>query len=214
MDEWEFPASAATPGQKESREARSLLETWLAEHREQPPRWLGLWQELSEERVPVVGRDGEPVLNERGEARTARRWDWRKALFIAWSALPRSQRNPKTLDGLVDLLGLANAGTIRHWRAKDPGIDERIAELPRKLLMGHVADVYEAMVSVATSPDPRAYQDRRLFLELTGEYAPKGINVSANAEANVELGARFEEALARAYGEDETEKAGHGDTGM
>ncbi len=168
----DFPANAATPGQAESRAARALLDRWLTEQTE-PPAWLLLWEDLRTERVPQVGPDGEPVYDERGHVRTRRRWDWRKALYIAWCSLPRSKRQPETLDKLCDLLGLRSPGTIRNWRRKDPGIDERIAGLPKRMLLGHVADVYEALVRVAASADPKAFQDRRLFLELTGEYAPK-----------------------------------------
>jgi hypothetical protein len=174
VPEDDFPATENTPGQAESRAARGLLERWLTEQADKPPAWLALWEELREERAPMVGPDGEPRLNERGEVRTRRRWDWRKALYIAWSSLPRSQRKPESLEKLCDLLGLHSAGTIRNWRRMDPEIDERIARLPRRMLLGHVADVYAALVDVATLADPKAFQDRRLFLELVGEYDPKG----------------------------------------
>ena len=77
------------------------------------------------------GADGEPLLNAKGEVRTRRRWDWRKALYIAWSSVPKSKREPKTLEQFVALLGLSSSGTIRNWRAHDPGIAERIAALPK-----------------------------------------------------------------------------------
>lgn len=176
MDEDDFPAGMTTPGQAESRTARAALDDWLA-GQETPPAWVALWQELSAERVE--GR---------------RRWDWRKALYIAWSSVPRSQREPKTIEALADLLGLANTGTIRAWRAKDRGIDERIATLPRQLLLGHVADVYGALVEVASSADPRAHQDRKLFLELVGEYAQR-------SEVEVEVN-DVRERLARLLGAD------------
>ncbi len=155
FDEEEFPAGETTPGQAQSRRARAELARWVV-GQEKEPIWLPIWLELSAERV--AGK---------------RRWDWRKALYIAWSCVPRSQREPKTIDGLADLLGLKGSGTIRAWRAKDPGIDERIATLPRQLLLGHVADVYGALVEVASTPDPKAHQDRKLFLELVGEYAQR-----------------------------------------
>lgn len=151
----------------------------------------------------MLGADGELVLNEAGQARVHRRWNWRQALFIAWMATPRHERQPTTLAGLADLLGLSSTGTFRNWRRADAEIDERIRALPKTLLLGHVADVYAALVAVASDPDPKAFQDRRLFLEIAGEYSPKGLQVSA--EANASAGMAFEEALQRAYGDQTTD---------
>ena len=170
----DFPASEGTPGQAESRVARTSLENWLKEQ-EQRPAWFDLWEDLRAERAPMVGQDGEPLLNERGQVRTRRRWDWRKALYIAWASLPKQLREPKTLEGLVSLLGLSSSGTIRNWRRHDPGIIERIASVPAELLLDHVADVLDALTTVASDPDPRAHPDRKLFLEITKVYNPKGI---------------------------------------
>jgi len=39
--------------------------------------------------------------------------------------------------------------------------------------MEHVASVYQALATLASTPDPKTFQDRRLFLELTGQYSPK-----------------------------------------
>lgn len=183
---------------------RAAVDEWL-QGCEKAPGWVAPWHELMDEREPVVGPDGEPVLNGRGHARVRSRWSWQQAAYIAWMATPKRERQPETLEELAHLLGYTGAVTFRNWRQRRPEIVERIHALPKVLLAGHLADVYDALVQVATSPDYRAHQDRQLFLELTGEYAPKGINVSANAEANVELGARFEEALRRAYGDADEE---------
>jgi hypothetical protein len=169
----DFPASESTPGQTESRVARLSLENWLKKQ-DARPAWFELWEDLREERAPLVGKDGELLLNERGQVRTRRRWDWRKALYIAWASLPRYLREPKTLEGLVSLLGLSSSGTIRNWRRNDPGIIERIASVPAELLLEHVADVLHALTVVASDADPKAHQDRKLFLELTKVYTPKG----------------------------------------
>jgi hypothetical protein len=172
MDEGDFPAGPDVPGQAESRAARLELQRWLTE-RTDLPDWFALWEDLVAERAPMVDSAGEALLNAKGEVRTRRRWDWRKALYIAWSSVPKSRREPKTLEQLVDLLGLSSSGTIRNWRAHDPGIAERIAALPRTLLLDHVVDVYDALVTVATMPDPRANPDRKLFFVLAGELDEK-----------------------------------------
>jgi len=179
VDQWpdvpedDFPAGAGVPGQAVSRAARNELQRWLVEQ-EELPAWFSLWNELREERAPVVGADGQPVLDDQGRAVTKRRWDWRKALYIAWSCVPKAQRAPKTLEDLCSLLGLSSTGTVRNWRRKDPGMKERIEKLPRELLLEHVADVYSALVTVASSADPKGFNDRRLFLELTGNYQQRG----------------------------------------
>jgi hypothetical protein len=196
--------SEHVPGQAESRRARTALDEWLKGRAEQPT-WLTIWEELSAERAPVLGPDGELALNEKGQARVRQRWNWRQALYIAWMATPRHERSPATLAELADLLGLSSTGTFRNWRRAHPDIDERIRALPKMLLLGHVADVYAALVAVASDPDPKAFQDRRLFLEIAGEYSPKGLQVTAEANAHASLGSAFEEALQRAYGEDEVE---------
>ena len=170
--------SAHVPGQAESRQARADLDKWFHEQVEEPA-WVPIWRDLIEERAPMLDRAGELLVNERGEARTKRRWNWRQALYIAWMATPKKQRQPETLEKLTPLLGLSSSGTIRNWRRNDPEIDERIRMLPKRMLFGHLADVYQALVTVATDADPKAHQDRRLFLELVGEYSPKGTTVLA-----------------------------------
>lgn len=170
----DFPATENTPGQAESRAARNQLDRWLNEQGEERPAWLDLWNDLRAERAPLMGPDGEALLDERGKVRTRRRWDWRKALYIAWASLPRRLRKPETLDGLCDLLGLSSAGTIRNWRRNDPEIMERIASLPAELLLDHVTDVLDALTAVAEQPDPKAFPDRKLFLEITRVYNPRG----------------------------------------
>ena len=191
--------SEQVPGQVESRRARAGLDEWLKAFPE-PPTWLAIWEELTAERAPLLGADGELALNEAGQARVHRRWNWRQALYIAWMATPRHERKPATLAELANLLGLSSTGTFRNWRRNDPEIDERIRTLPKSLLMGHVADVYAALVTVASDPDPKAFQDRRMFLEIAGEYSPKGL--VATATANASIGMAFEEALQRAYSEE------------
>jgi len=154
-----FTAPPAAPGQDVSRLKKRELDQHLAGLQvrdEAPPTWMELYDALLDER------------DEEGK----RRWDWRKAMFIAWSCTPKDQRDPKTLGGLARRLGVATS-TMREWRYKDPEIERRISELPRLLLMEHVASVYQALATLAATPDPKTFQDRRLFLELTGQYSPK-----------------------------------------
>lgn len=151
-----FTAPANAPGQTESRLYKAAVDSWLSEQ-EQQPAWRALYDELLTERTEA----GRP------------RWDWRRALYIAWRSVPPMLREPKYERGLIGILGLTSTRTIRQWREKDPGIEERIAALPREMLLDHVSGVMAALVQVASDASPQAHPDRKLFLEMTGYYTPK-----------------------------------------
>ncbi len=183
-----FTTPASVPGQAESRASRQRLEALLdarrakpelkwEEAKAEPVAWEAMYRDLLEERVEVK-REDKP-------SRFVPRWDWRKALYIAWSCVPSAQRWPRFEVELIELLGITNTATIRKWKAADPEIEERISAGPKKLLGGHVADVLNALVRVATDPTPQAHQDRKLFLEMTGQYDPKG---TLNLRAAVAMG--------------------------
>lgn len=165
-----FTAPFNAPGQDVSRASKARLESILAA-RQAPPDVE--WEAASREPVAweAMYRD---LLEERTEEDKAR-WDWRKALYIAWSCVPTHDRWPKYEYELAEqFLGLSNTRTIRQWKEKDPEIEQRIAEGPKKALLSHIADVMAALAGVAASPDPRCHQDRKLFLEITGQYKPSG----------------------------------------
>lgn len=164
-----FTAPASAPGQAESRASRARLDALLEARRAKPEPEVEVadpepvaWEAMYYDLLAEKDADGRP------------RWDWRKALYIAWNCVPASKRWPKHEIQLIDLLGLTNTRTIRQWKANDPEIEERIKEGPKLLLGGHVANVLEALVRVATQADPKAHQDRKLFLEMTGQYKPRG----------------------------------------
>lgn len=141
-----FPATEATPGQEESRIAFGNFQV----KRSECPWW-------------------EAYLELRGEG-----WDWRKAAYIAWASSPARGRWPETQEELADkVLGLKSDRTIRKWRETHPGIDERIRQLQVAPLLLHRRDVIDALIAVAQDPDPKGHQDRKLFLEMTGDYKPR-----------------------------------------
>lgn len=155
-----FTAPANAPGQAESRVGKLVLDAHLATLPERPA-WTTIYEDLM----------AEQFEDQAGKLR--HRWDWRKALYIAWSVVPRSERQPKTEQELAQLMRLASTRVFRAWKAKDPEIEERIARLPKQMLTSHIADVYNALVAVAATPVPAAHQDRKLFLELVGDYQTK-----------------------------------------
>lgn len=141
-----FPASEKTPGQAESRNA---------------------YQSFIEDETHPVWWDDYLALRSEG-------WDWRKSAYIAWASSAVILRWPKTQGELAtQVLGLRSDRTIQKWRADDPRIDERVAKLQVEPLLRHRRDVIEALVTSAMSPDPKSHPDRKMFLELTGDYKAK-----------------------------------------
>lgn len=177
-----FPASPQTPGQAESRSAYA--------------RWKTMTRP-----APDPAKSDEPFCSWWDEYQQLRAegWTWRVAAYIAWAASPADRRWPARLSDLAtQVLGLHNDRTIRKWRERRPKIDERVATLQVEPLLRHRRDVIEALVAVAKTPDPDAHRDRRMFLEMTGDYNPKGLQVSASAEASVvqyDLGELTDEEL-------------------
>ncbi len=140
-----FPASERVQGQAESRRA---YDDFLRRMEE-----FGWWQEYQELRG--LG------------------WDWRKAVYIAWAASPTQDRWPPTQEWLAtEILGLKSDRTIRTWREKHSEIDEMVAALQAAPLLKHRRDIFDALAASASSPDFRHHSDRKLALEMMGDYKP------------------------------------------
>jgi hypothetical protein len=186
-----FTAPENAPGQAESREAKPRFEAWLAGLGQatddaRPPasekddlerrfadEFRLLYGELLNEREPILDANGQPLRDSKGRIKTRLVRDWRKAAYEAWSSLPASLRKPKTLTEFADQIGLRNTATIRHWRRNDPALETRFKERLTARLLEYAPDVMMALTAVASDPDPKAHQDRKLFLEMTGLYKPK-----------------------------------------
>lgn len=161
-----FTAPANAPGQAESRVGKLVLDAHLATLPERPA-WATIYEDLMAEQIVTDGK-------------LRHRWDWRKSLYIAWSVVPRGERFPKTEQELAQLMRLSSTRVFRAWKEKDPEIAGRIARLPKQMLTSHIADVYNALVAVAATPVPAAHQDRKMFLEMVGEYQTKLALTGAN----------------------------------
>jgi hypothetical protein len=115
------------------------------------PEWFGTYLRLREFKIP-----------------------WRVAVYVAWASVPKVGRWPKTQDELArQVLGLNSDRVIATWRKKSPEIDEVIAMLQSAPLMEYRADVFKALAESAAMVDHRSNPDRKLFLELTGDYVPR-----------------------------------------
>lgn len=144
--EVEEPTSAVSPAEARARSeaARSALGDKKA------VRWLDEYEKL---------RDGG--------------WDWRVAAYIAWASSPKLTRNPRTqMELATEFLGLTSDRAIITWRQKNPVIDEMVGLLQSATLWEHRAEVFDALAENARTPDYKTHNDRKLFLELTGDYVP------------------------------------------
>jgi hypothetical protein len=103
-----------------------------------------------------------------------RGWDWRKAVYIAWRASPVKDRRPELQGELATaVLGLASDRVIRQWLEKNPEMAEEIVRMQAAPLLKHRRDIFKALATVASDPDPKAHQDRKLALEMLGDYRPR-----------------------------------------
>jgi len=100
-------------------------------------------------------------------------WNWRVAAYIAWASCPKTKRTPKTQAELANkVLGLTSDRAITTWRNKNQIIDETVGMLQSASLWDHRAEVFDALVKNASEADYKTHNDRKLFLELTGDYVP------------------------------------------
>jgi hypothetical protein len=100
-------------------------------------------------------------------------WPWRKAAYIAWKATPKERRWPKTQAAFAtDILGLASDRVIHQWREKNPALEQTVTLLQTAEFLQHRGAVMEALVQSASTPDYKHHPDRKLFLEMTGDYLP------------------------------------------
>jgi len=101
-------------------------------------------------------------------------WPWRVAAYIAWASSPKIDRKPATIAELASkVLGLRSPRVIYTWRQKYPSLDAVVAMMQAKPLFAHRRDVFSALVQVASEPDYKGHNDRKLFFEMTGDHIPK-----------------------------------------
>jgi len=153
-------------------------------------------------------------------------WDWRKAAYIAWASSPAKERWPANQELLAsNVLGLRSDRTIRKWKENNPDLEEMIAAFQVAPMMKHRRDVIDALITVAKLKKPEGHRDRRLFLEMTGDYKPRGalaltgedggpIEIDLETEYRQDM-AELAEILMRASGQElpaESEITGEDDT--
>lgn len=114
-------------------------------------------------------------------------WPWRVATYIAWASSPKKERKPGSLQALAtEVLGLTGPRQIYNWRKKYAGIDATVAMLQAASLWDHRRDVLEALVDSASDPDYKHHPDRKLYLEMTGDYIPRSqLDIGRKASGDV-----------------------------
>ncbi len=114
-------------------------------------------------------------------------WSKRQALYMAWKAHPKELRTkcglPETQRELfTQTFRLKSDNTVRQWRQKWNGSDEdhphmedRIESLVKESPLGNYrAGVLYALAESAIKIGQN-FQDRKLFLEMTGDYTSKSV---------------------------------------
>lgn len=131
--------------------------------------------EAARQALEVVGQQGEvPEWMANYQRLLDLGWPWRVACYIAWAASPKRERWPKTQELLAtEVLGLTSARQINTWREKNPAIDQVVAVMQAAPLLDHRADIYKALVEAASNSDHRNNPDRKLALEILGDYVPR-----------------------------------------
>ena len=127
-------------------------------------------------------------------------WPWRVACYIAWASSPKQFRKPDNLDELSSMLGLRSPRAIHTWKRKYPTISHVVALMQVAPLWEHRRDVINALVSMASSPDYKSFNDRKLFLEMVGDYVPKS-KLELGKAAKGEEGEMSDEELHEWLGE-------------
>jgi hypothetical protein len=101
-------------------------------------------------------------------------WPWRVACYMAWASSPKRRRWPKTLEKLcTEVLGLTGPRQIFKWRRKYPSIDTVVAMMQAASLWEHRRDVFDVLTKMAMDDDYKAHNDRKMYLEMTGDYVPR-----------------------------------------
>lgn len=172
----DFPASPATPGQAKSRASWRELQA-----SEKKPAW---WSDF------LLIRDAFPHFK-----------NWRIYAYIAWAGAPAATREPRTLEELAERVLGCTSRVVRKWRTADygdlPGVDDAVAWVQAAPLLAHRRDIYNALVESAVMVGPKGHQDRKLALELMGDYKAK-----QETEVTIpKLPDAIQKALEQAYAE-------------
>jgi len=187
------PAAAAgeSPGDAQIR-AETARRVFEGRTQSTPPSPTGTQEAQAQGAVGAY----EPEWYEMYQNLKGSGFKWRVAAYIAWAASPKIGRWPKTQEELAtQVLGLSTDRVIGTWRRKNPAIDELVSDLQAAPLLEARADVFKALRQSAAIVDHRSNPDRKLFLEMTGDYVPHAKIDLGGAAAGDDLSQYSEEEL-------------------
>lgn len=119
-------------------------------------------------------------------------WKWRKAAFIAWVSQPKEMREPRFKGAFAELIGCSRSKIAEMER--DPLISTAILKFRRRALADNIPDVMNALTESATNANYKHHADRKIFLEMVGEYTPRmGLALEQDAFNRQEMEEMMEE---------------------
>lgn len=122
----------------------------------------------------AANRNGAPVWASSFLRLLNQGWGWRKAAYIAWAATPKKERWPETQEMLAtEVLGLSSDRVVSKWKGNNPAIEQAVAALQTYELFSYRGEVLDALKKSAANEDYKHHQDRKLFLEMIGDYMPQ-----------------------------------------
>jgi hypothetical protein len=128
--------------------------------------------------------------------------NWRIWVYIAWAGQPTKGRKPATKEELAAQVLRCSSRVIRKWESRSygdlPGVLDAIAWVQASPLLRHRRDIYNALIAVAIQADPKAHQDRKLALEMMGDYRQKS---EEPQDKLPQLPETLQKALEQAYAE-------------
>lgn len=134
---------------------------------------------------------------------TAEGWTWRQAVYMLWESQPADRRRPRYQKELAtDVLGLTTDRVICEWKADNPALMTRIRTLQISALEKSRAAIVRALVLSASDPDPRSHSDRKMALEMLGDYERRGTLRVGRVIPDDLAGMDEQELRALAYGGD------------
>lgn len=88
-----------------------------------------------------------------------------KAFFAAWSAAPRSKRQPKTEEQVSALVGISTR-TLRKWKSQEWWRENRVDEIGMSILLEELDEIDRAMAQLAkTAKGPTGVASKKLYYD-------------------------------------------------
>ena len=156
------------------------------------PGWVGdkSVQDFSHEaeyRAFLLALEGVPWAEDFVDLLLRRGYTWRKSAYVAWASQPKHLRIPKTQGEFGALVGVSGHRITEYKSDKILGAE--IIKFRKSVLLDSVPDVIDALVTSASDAGYKHHNDRKLLLEMAGEYQPRmnlGVGAMQMDEAEME----------------------------